>query len=281
MKVSSLKATAFFTAAAFAASVGVASAVPLTAQDAKCRSTIAKNSGKVMSTLSKAYDKCIKTALKSGSGTCNNTATADPGGKAAKAKTKVGDGITKSCPNAAMEVAATLGEHEICGTPIGTAITDIASVGTCLNSLVDENVARWRNAILTPRYAEIAASPAVKEITKGGAHVSIDALGHPATCFNSIANLRRRGRHVQVGLMVGDHARAQVPMAQIIAHELEVYGSHGMQAFRYQDMMAMIRTGKLAPQKLVGKHISLDEAPDALMAMDRFEGLGISVITRF
>ncbi|MFL5026621.1 MAG: alcohol dehydrogenase, partial [Microvirga sp.] len=93
--------------------------------------------------------------------------------------------------------------------------------------------------------------------------------------------LRRRGRHVQVGLMVGEHARAQVPMAQIIAHELEVYGSHGMQAFRYQDMMAMIRTGKLAPQKLVGKHISLDEAPDALMAMDRFEGLGISVITRF
>jgi alcohol dehydrogenase len=122
---------------------------------------------------------------------------------------------------------------------------------------------------------------AVKEITKGGAHVSIDALGHPATCFNSIANLRRRGRHVQVGLMVGDHARAQVPMAQIIAHELEVYGSHGMQAFRYQDMMGMIRTGTLMPQKLVGKYISLDEAPDALMAMDRFEGLGISVITQF
>ncbi|MBQ0823750.1 zinc-dependent alcohol dehydrogenase family protein [Microvirga sp. HBU67558] len=122
---------------------------------------------------------------------------------------------------------------------------------------------------------------AVKEITKGGAHVSIDALGHPATCFNSIANLRRRGRHVQVGLMVGEHARAQVPMAQVIAHELEIYGSHGMQAFRYQDMMAMIRTGKLTPQQLVGRHIGLDEAPAALMAMDRFEGLGISVITRF
>ena len=122
---------------------------------------------------------------------------------------------------------------------------------------------------------------AVKEITKGGAHVSIDALGHPATCFNSIANLRRRGRHVQVGLMLGEHATPQIPMAQIIAHELEIYGSHGMQAFRYQAMMDMIRTGKLAPQKLVGKQISLDEAPAALMAMDRFEGIGISVVTRF
>jgi alcohol dehydrogenase len=97
----------------------------------------------------------------------------------------------------------------------------------------------------------------------------------------TIANLRRRGRHVQVGLMLGDHARAQVPMAKIIAHELEVYGSHGMQAFRYRDMMSMISTGKLTPRKLVGKHLGLDEAPSALMNMDRFEGLGISVITRF
>ncbi|MGO4572974.1 zinc-dependent alcohol dehydrogenase family protein [Microvirga sp. 2TAF3] len=122
---------------------------------------------------------------------------------------------------------------------------------------------------------------AVKEITKGGAHVSIDALGHPSTCFNSIANLRRRGRHVQVGLMLGDHARPQVPMDKVIAHELEIYGSHGMQAFRYQAMMDMIETGKLMPQKLIGKEISLDDAPAALMNMDRFEGTGISVITRF
>jgi len=57
------------------------------------------------------------------------------------------------------------------------------------------------------------AVEAVREITKGGAHVSIDALGHPATCFNSIKNLRRRGRHVQVGLMLGEHATPQIPMA--------------------------------------------------------------------
>ena len=55
---------------------------------------------------------------------------------------------------------------------------------------------------------------AVQQITNGGAHVSIDALGHPVTCFNSISNLRRRGRHVQVGLMLGEHSQAKVPMAQ-------------------------------------------------------------------
>ncbi|AWM86043.1 zinc-dependent alcohol dehydrogenase family protein [Microvirga sp. 17 mud 1-3] len=135
--------------------------------------------------------------------------------------------------------------------------------------------------------ATIQASPgtdvvaAVRDVTDGGAHVSIDALGHPATCFNSISNLRRRGRHVQVGLMLGDHARPVIPMDKVIAHELEIYGSHGMQAFRYDAMMAMIATGKLAPQRLIGRHIALDEAPEALMAMDRFEGTGITVITRF
>ena len=132
------------------------------------------------------------------------------------------------------------------------------------------------NASKTPNVVR-----AVKEITNGGAHMSMDALGHPTTCFNSISNLRRRGRHVQVGLMLGEHAKAAVPMAKVIAFELEIRGSHGMQAFRYQAMMDMIRTGKLAPEKLVGKRIGLDEAPQALMAMGGFEGIGIGVVTRF
>jgi len=122
---------------------------------------------------------------------------------------------------------------------------------------------------------------AVRDITKGGAHASIDALGHPATCFNSIANLRRRGRHVQVGLMLDDQAHPSIPMDRVIAYELEIRGSHGMQAFRYAPMLAMIEAGKLQPQKLVGKTITLDEAPAALMAMDKFEGSGMTVITGF
>ncbi len=121
----------------------------------------------------------------------------------------------------------------------------------------------------------------IREITKGGAHVSMDALGSPVTCFNSIASLRRRGRHVQAGLMTGDHASPKIPMSKVIAHELQILGTHGMQAHRYNAMLAMIAAGKLAPQKLIGKHITLDEAPAALMAMDKYDGTGISVITRF
>jgi len=122
---------------------------------------------------------------------------------------------------------------------------------------------------------------AVKDITQGGAHVSLDALGHPTTCFNSVSNLRRRGKHVQVGLMLGDHATPQIPMNKVIAHELEILGSHGMQAHRYGAMLDMVRTGKLKPEMLVGREIPLSASINALMNMNRFEGPGVTVITEF
>ena len=132
------------------------------------------------------------------------------------------------------------------------------------------------NATQVPNVVE-----AVMEITKGGAHVSLDALGHPTTCFNSISNLRRRGKHIQVGLMLAENSTPAIPMAKVIAHELEILGSHGMQAHRYGAMLDMVRTGKLAPEKLVGKKINLQQSIDALMNMDKFEVAGVTVITEF
>jgi alcohol dehydrogenase len=122
---------------------------------------------------------------------------------------------------------------------------------------------------------------AVRDLTHGGAHVSVDALGHRTTCYNSIANLRRRGRHAQIGLMLGEQADPPVPMGKVIAHELQIFGTHGMQAWRYDAMIEMILAGRIAPKRLVGREISLDEAPAALAGMDAMSGAGISVITRF
>ncbi|XDA97657.1 zinc-dependent alcohol dehydrogenase family protein [Sulfitobacter sp. LCG007] len=122
---------------------------------------------------------------------------------------------------------------------------------------------------------------AVRDITGGGAHVSLDALGSPVTCFNSILNLRHRGRHVQVGLMLADHAKPQVPMDKVIGKELEILGSHGMQAHRYGAMLDMVASGKLSPDRLVGDRIALSEAPAALAGMESFRSVGATVITRF
>jgi alcohol dehydrogenase len=129
--------------------------------------------------------------------------------------------------------------------------------------------------------ADVDVAAAVRDLSGGGAHLSIDALGHSATAMNSVRCLRKRGRHIQVGLMLAEHALAAMPMDLVIARELEIKGSHGMQAHRYDAMFRMISRGLLRPDRLVGREIALVDAPAALMAMDRFEGTGISVVTTF
>ncbi len=111
--------------------------------------------------------------------------------------------------------------------------------------------------------------------------MSIDALGSAQTSFNSVSCLRKQGRHVQVGLMVADDKNSPLPMDKVIADELVLMGSHGMQAYRYPEMLEMIRSGILLPDKLIGKRIRLSEAGEALIQMDKFESRGITVIDRF
>ncbi|EPL15645.1 zinc-dependent alcohol dehydrogenase family protein [Pseudomonas sp. CF161] len=143
-------------------------------------------------------------------------------------------------------------------------------------------LARSLGAVATVNASRVAnVVEAVRDITQGGAHVSLDALGHPTTCFNSISNLRKRGKHVQVGLMLGEHSTPIIPMSTVIAKELEILGSHGMQAHRYDAMFAMMQSGKLAPQKLIGRTISLEQSIEALMNMDKFEVAGVTVVNRF
>lgn len=143
-------------------------------------------------------------------------------------------------------------------------------------------MARAMGAVATVNATKVAnVVEAVAEITKGGVHVSLDALGHPTTCFNSISNLRRRGKHIQVGLMLAGNSTPAIPMSKVIAHELEILGSHGMQAHRYGAMLDMVQSGKLAPERLVGKKINLEQSIDALMRMDRFDVAGVTVVTEF
>jgi alcohol dehydrogenase len=122
---------------------------------------------------------------------------------------------------------------------------------------------------------------AIREMTGRGADVSIDALGSAVTCANSIGCLRKRGRHVQVGLLAGDDYLPRIPMHQVIGRELEICGSHGMQADKYADMLALIVSGRLNPKAMIGKTIPLEEAPGALMQMSRFGAVGITVINQF
>jgi len=121
----------------------------------------------------------------------------------------------------------------------------------------------------------------IRDITNGGAHVSIDALGSSETSINSISCLKKRGKHIQVGLMTGDHKSLEVPMDRILSNELELIGSHGMQAHKYPEMLQMITEGKLNPKMLINKTITLEEATTILPTMNKFDHSGVLVIDTF
>ncbi|GAB4067134.1 zinc-dependent alcohol dehydrogenase family protein [Angustibacter speluncae] len=118
---------------------------------------------------------------------------------------------------------------------------------------------------------------AVVEVTGEGAHASVEALGSATLARASVLSLRRRGRHVQVGLLHGDEAAPPVPFDRVIAWELELFGSHGMAAADYPAMLDLVVSGRVDPAALVGRVVGLDEAGAALAAAER-PGAGMTVV---
>ncbi|OFE17025.1 alcohol dehydrogenase [Humibacillus sp. DSM 29435] len=118
----------------------------------------------------------------------------------------------------------------------------------------------------------------IREVTGGGAHVGIDAIGSPSVASASIESLRPRGRHVQVGLLLGADSSAALPMGLVIARELAVFGSHGMPAVDYPAMLELVANGRLDPAALVNRVVGLEQAGEALVAMGRPGPPGLTVV---
>jgi len=150
-----------------------------------------------------------------------------------------------------------------CGGVGLSAVMIAASLGARVLAL---DVADGALAAARAAGAELAvrAGADVRELTGGGAHVSLDAIGSEAACAASVAGLRKRGRHVQVGLLPEP---PRVPMDLVIARELELLGSHGMAARAYPELLALVEAGRLRPGDLVTREIGLDAVPEALAAM--------------
>ncbi|MFK5949399.1 MAG: hypothetical protein QM500_11605 [Methylococcales bacterium] len=54
-----------------------------------------------------------------------------------------------------------------------------------------------------------------------------------------------------------------------------------MQSVRYKAVFEMIKHGKVHPELMLGKTISLEEAPELIMNMNKFENVGVTVINKF
>jgi alcohol dehydrogenase len=115
----------------------------------------------------------------------------------------------------------------------------------------------------------------------GGAQIAVDALGSEVTAGQSVMSLRRRGRHLQLGLMLTPSGLSAMPMARVIAWELDILGSHGMAARDYPEMLAMVAAGTLNPSLLVTRKVGLAQGAAALrdMGTSTLVAAGITVIT--
>jgi D-arabinose 1-dehydrogenase-like Zn-dependent alcohol dehydrogenase len=118
----------------------------------------------------------------------------------------------------------------------------------------------------------------VAALTDGGSRVSVDAVGSEQTASDAVLSLRRRGRHVQVGLVPPVDGHPRVPLDRVIAWELDVLGSHGMAARDYPGMLALIEQGVLEPQRLVERTVGLAEAGALLPGFDRSSATGITIV---
>jgi alcohol dehydrogenase len=169
-----------------------------------------------------------------------------------------------------------------CGGVGLSAVMIAAALGAAVVAVdVDDATLELARAVGAAQTVDARASDPVQtvvELTGGGAHLSLDALGSMVTCRNSIACLRKRGRHVQVGLMLEDERSTAIPIDRVISYELELRGVHGMAVGRYDALLRLITSGAVDPARLIGRTIGLEDAGAELAAMGDFAQRGVSVV---
>ncbi|WP_018634281.1 alcohol dehydrogenase catalytic domain-containing protein [Neomegalonema perideroedes] len=131
--------------------------------------------------------------------------------------------------------------------------------------------------------SEIAdVGAAVRDLTGGGAHVSLDALGATETFLNSLRSLRKLGRHVQIGMPVGRHVRVELPLLDLVyARQLTLHGMRGLGAAGFASLLDLAASGRLDLAGLVTERLPLEGLSEALARMDAGRMVGIAVVDRF
>lgn len=170
---------------------------------------------------------------------------------------------------------------------VGLSAVNIASSLGCRVIGVDVNennlaLAKQMGAehVIDSRVAK--AAEVVMQLTGGGAHVSVDALGNPQTCVDGILSLRKSGRHLQIGITTKAEAgHIRIPVDLIVYKELKMIGSLGMPSHRFDAMLPMIVKKQLQPGKLVTREIALEEVQSIFEGMSNATVNGAFVVTQF
>ena len=121
---------------------------------------------------------------------------------------------------------------------------------------------------------------AIRDITGGGAQVSLEALGIEATTNASVECLATLGRHVHVGMPAGD-GMMQINMRAIYSKQLAFYGTRGMPAWKYPSLLGMIERGDVDLTPMLDRVVALSDASAELRAMKGPTRPGTAVIIDF
>jgi D-arabinose 1-dehydrogenase-like Zn-dependent alcohol dehydrogenase len=121
--------------------------------------------------------------------------------------------------------------------------------------------------------------PAIQDVTGGGAHVAVDALGIAATSRNAICSLRKQGRALQLGFTgQAEQGEIAMPIDRIVLMELQLIGTLGMPTAAYPGLVQMVQAGKLDPKALITRTVPLQGASAILEEMTTFQTVGAAVI---
>jgi alcohol dehydrogenase len=121
----------------------------------------------------------------------------------------------------------------------------------------------------------------INEITGGGAHVSVEALGIPETVNASIECLRPLGRHVQVGMPVGHTARMEINMNAVYMGNIAMIGTRGMPGWKYPSLLGLIESGQVDMTPLIAREVRLSDVSAELRAFNGPTPPGVAVVTDF
>jgi propanol-preferring alcohol dehydrogenase len=143
--------------------------------------------------------------------------------------------------------------------------------------------AKEEGAIATVNAAETTdVAGAIREVTGGGVHAAIGALGVASLVQNAVMSLRKAGRLAQVGLTSqAEQGMVALPIDHIIENELKIVGSVGNPQSDYPSLLTLVERGVLRPSSIVGNTIALEQVSGEIEAMTGFGTVGFSVITSF
>lgn len=114
--------------------------------------------------------------------------------------------------------------------------------------------------------------------SNGGVDAFVDAFGDPFALEHGLGTLRRRGKYIQVGLIPDTVGKPQTSFEKLVAHELEIIGSHGIQAHEYQALLDFVQEKIIDFEPLIKGFVTLEKGAELLQKDDGPDSAGIVII---